>query len=293
MQIIQLVASESYEERVAALLETKRELFINAIEPESHEDVVGVSSRVLELALEALSKEPDPAPVEPEVEDAVAAPPTLAPAPQMDGAGVMPVRPEREDEGDDALGWLLEVVQRVLGGHLERVLATPTGLVCIVEGASEALIAEAEAHVVNGPVAIVDRRTWAALSRVAGGLVSGAREAWTRPAAAPSESPLRALARRKLEAAAALLDGHPGEALALVATAMVAALAERAGQATLPESSALAVWLYGELVPAGHASGVEANAVLRAQGLATAAEVPRHLAADVLAEGRRLVFGEG
>jgi len=290
VQVIQLLASESYEERVAGLLESKLDLFVSAIEPDSREDVVGVSKRALDLALEALPKGPSAEPVEEQPEPPADGPPPVSPKPEVDEDRVTPVRPEAEVE-PDMLGWLLEVVQAVLGDHLERVIATTDGLVCVVGGASEALIREAEGHVMNAPVAIVDRRTWAALSRV-GSLVDGARDAWVRADPGPTrESPLRALSRRKLAAAEALAETLPAEALEAVTTAMVAALGVRVGAVALPETTALAVWLYGELVPSGVASAEEAGAVLRAQGLSSAPEVPPGLVKQVLDDARELVNG--
>lgn len=295
VQILHFIAAESYEERVAGLIGAKRALFDTVIEPESTDDVVGLTPRALQLALEALPTAPSAAPAdaEPEPDGPSELPPEVAvsPAPAVDAPGPVPVPAEREPDLSASLGPLIEVLQHLLGHHLERILATRTGYVCLVDGAPEALIAEAEAHIVNAPVAVVDRRTWAALARLEAGVFAAAEDHWVRPAPAlPAEPPLRALARKKLAAAEALTAAHPDEALALLTTAIAATLAQRAGRAAVPDHGQLAVWLYGDLVPHGLATPDEAAALLRAHGLAQAADVPVELVTAALDDARRVVL---
>lgn len=294
VQVLHFIATESYEERVAGLIGAKRALFDTVVEPESTDDVVGLTPRALTLALEALSNAPNqelrdepPAQADPS-----GPPPRAIVEPAVDAPGPAPVPPEHEPDPTASLAPLIERLQHLFGCHLERILATPTGFVCLVDGAPEALIADAEAHIVNAPIAVVDRRTWAALARVQPGGLAAARDHWVQPAAeAPAEPPLRALALRKLAAAEALGEGHPDEALALLTSAIAATLAHRAGRDAPPAGEQLAVWLYGDLVPRGFASPDEAAGLLRAHGLAQAADVPAGLVAAAFDDARRVVLG--
>ena len=55
VQVILLVAPDSYEERVLGLVQGKRVLFDNVVDPEASEDVVGVSKRLAEVLAEDLA----------------------------------------------------------------------------------------------------------------------------------------------------------------------------------------------------------------------------------------------
>ncbi len=289
VQIIHLVAAESYEERVAALIATKRDLFTAAVEPEATDDVVGLSPRALAVALEALGDTPAPHPGGESDDPPAVAIPTLDPAPAVDDTLVAPLSPEPPEAPDESLAPLVQALQEVLGAHLERLLVTQAGLVALIDVATPDLVAQAEALAGPIPVAVLDGRTWAALTRVAGAAFAQTREAWSRPTAPQTEPPLAALARRKLHAAEALLPDHPTEALDLLTTAMTAALAHRAGQSTLPDRSSLAVWLYSDLLPSGHITPDLATTLLRTHALSQSPSIPPDLAASALTDARRLV----
>ena len=58
VQILLLVAADSYEERVLSLVQGKRNLFDNVVEPEASEDVVGVSKKLVEVLAKDLAPRP-------------------------------------------------------------------------------------------------------------------------------------------------------------------------------------------------------------------------------------------
>ena len=292
VQIMLLVAAEAYEGRIAGLIVGKRALFDAVVTGESDDDVVGISKKTLALALEALQVAPAAEPdgkLEPdETESASVVSQVLAPADQVPADAQSDVS---VPSPEPSLEPILVGLQTHFGSRLERIVAVPGGLVAVTErleagdhDAAEALSAE-----VN--VAVVDARTYYGLQRLGAASPLGeARSAWERPTdEVPAVDPRLAAAERKLRAAGALLEGEARpEAMGLFADAMTALLAIRADCAAVPESSRAAVWLYGELIPAGRATAEEAGAVLRARALSEAPEVPDALAAEIAQFARGL-----
>ena len=333
-----LVARGAYEERVLKILESKRTLFTNVVDADAHEDVVGVSKRSLEVALEALEQmapdnagvpDPEPEPGDgdaqdaaaPEEEDREAEDPLGGSAAGLaagagqggdlqdaqsetptDGTG----GPETQDVArdlekpvpDDEAAALIAALQTHLGSRLERIVATRGGLLAVVDVAEPGDAALGEEVSRRGlEVAVVDRATYAALSRL--GFVSGAgpgsgsSERYVR--AAPAETrphPLATLARRKLEAAETLhAAGAFEESLGLLGAAMAAAAALAGGEDELVAPETLPVWLYTGPVPSGALSAEQAGQILRATALAAAPQVPESLVSEVLYQARALVLG--
>lgn len=56
VQVILMVASDSYEERVLGLVGNKRDLFDNVVDPDAEKDVVGVSQRLMETLVKDLAE---------------------------------------------------------------------------------------------------------------------------------------------------------------------------------------------------------------------------------------------
>ncbi|NJD19386.1 MAG: DEAD/DEAH box helicase, partial [Gemmatimonadetes bacterium] len=141
VQVVLLVARDSYEERIAGLIAAKRELFRNVVTEDASEDVVGVSKKMVEMALATLAEERE-------------VPATLAEEREAPAAPVDPLAP------------LVARLQAALGDRIVRVVATGGGLVVVADGVDPA--AEAKAASCDGelPVALVDARSWAALTRL-------------------------------------------------------------------------------------------------------------------------------
>jgi len=301
--VVLLVAQASYEERVADLIAGKRNLFRAAVEPDATDDVVGVSKRTLEMALEALDvttreagkTERDAAALaaeqllDLEVDPGDVAVPEPVPVPES-----MPEpepEPVVESRADPVLA-AIDALGRRLGGLLERVLVARGGVVAVVEGLEADALSQGEAIGAEFAieVEVLDQRTWTALQKMGDGSpVAGADLRWQKtapePAAAPVESPLKVQARRKLAAANVLLQSNCGvEAVALLAESLRLWLAARQERPSAPEVGHVPAWLYGDLVPAGLATHDEAGLVLRAHGLLAATEVPLGLAQAVAAE---------
>ncbi len=278
VQVVLMVAAEGYETQVAGLIGSKRELFRNTLHEDASEDVVGVSKRMLELALAAFEDEGDePRPAGPGVD-------LDDDAEQAEGAAAESDRPAK---GEDAsLDHVVDQLQQALGLRIERILASGRGLLVVVDEVDELAEAAAEAASDEVQVATVDARTYASLRRL--GLAGEEQAVFERQTAPPPV--LFDVARRKLDAAATLLDGdHTGEAVSLAAASMLATVAFKAGVERPPQGAQAAVWVFGELVPRGVVTAQTAGGIARALALAEAPNVTVALAREVVGDASALL----
>ncbi|MBI5610198.1 MAG: DEAD/DEAH box helicase [Deltaproteobacteria bacterium] len=312
--VIKLIAAGSYEERVAELIAGKRELFAAAIETGSEQEVVGISKKMIALAmttLEGLGERPkgvaDPeqaAGVPGEVEEATLEPAATGEVPLADEPLPEPLdqaepalpEPAEATDGHFALKDLqvepvlqaIEALTRELGANLERVLVARSGVVAIVDSLTETAqeLGHAIAQRCGTEVAVLDPRTWASLQRMGGAANTGEVEERYRrqePSSPPPESPLLAVARRKLTSARVLLASDCGsDAVALLAEALRLGFAGRASRSEAFDAAGAIGWLYGEGRTTGQVRPGEAEAYLTLQGLAAVPEVPEAVMAELL-----------
>lgn len=309
VQVVLLVARDSYEERVAGLLEGKRELFRNVVFEDATGDVVGVSKKMVEMAAATLDEDgeegaressivateavgdegPVPGPGE-EVTELTAVPEDDR---ETAATGDQPAPPSRDRAStlpDESLAPLLSRLQARLGDRIERVVATGGALVVVVDRADE-MTEEAVASL-DGDIrlAVVDSRSWSALARLGPASPVGEGRVMFE-GASPSNRARPRPARRKLEAARVLAEGgHGDEALRLAAAAALLAVAE-AAETDAPPLERGAVWLHAELLPRGVVGPEQAAVMSRSLALATAGDVPVDLMREVLADVRTLVEG--
>ncbi len=294
-----LVAEDSYEAEIMGLLGSKRALFANTIET-GEEEVLGLSKRTVEAAMEILGEEDLPLSAEDLAAGGAGEPePPLLEAPEdlsELGRGSDTRRADASSPpplSDADVSAVVEHLQRELGPRLERVLVARRGLMAVVDAVDDGSYALAERLSAEVPVAIVDRATQAALCRLGVGAGDSSQEVWQRSGEqSEAEHPLVLLSQRKLEAAETLVQGQCGaEAAGLLAQAILASLALAGGRDEPPPPAEAAVWLYGEAVPQGRVTGEDAAVALRADALSRAGEVPVEVVQDVLAEARRIVLG--
>ncbi|MEZ5448934.1 MAG: DEAD/DEAH box helicase [Thiolinea sp.] len=155
VQIMLMVASDSYEERVMALVKGKRHLFNNVIDPDASEDVVGVSRKLLEVLSDDLSDDAPPAETEttgvmpePEADGAV---PDLAETIAGAASTLPPATRHEMTEGDtgqavleDSLRTCILNIQRQFGLRVERILGSGGGLLVVLDQVSVADDEQAE-----------------------------------------------------------------------------------------------------------------------------------------------------
>ena len=309
--VITLIAENSYEEHVAALIASKRELFGAAMADEGGAEVVGVSKKMLAVALEVLESlqgakaAESPAPSEPSLPDEQSAeaeldghaPTDVSPPDESEPTGEAgPEAPEATPTGGqrsnvepapnvDPMFAAIEQLSTKLAGNLERVVVARGGLVAVVDALTDTAQATGAevADACGVELAVLDGKTWATLQRL-GSVPSGAETKWQRPEVPepPPPSPFVALSKRKLAAARIMLaNACTAEAVPLLFEAVKLALAARASRADLPELAQVVGWVFGELLPKGLASQDDATLVLKLQGLAGVAEVPDALVAEL------------
>jgi len=306
VQVIHLVAADAYEDQVLGLVQGKRNLFDNVVDEDASEDVVGMTSRLAEVLAEDLAgrnaqKQP-PAGV-PTGDETVHEPPVSAEPPaEAAEAAPAPAETAAPDLSDHRAGHevrrCIDALQRDLGTRIERILGARGGLLVVLDQVGDADDARAAALSEEVPIALIDRRTLRGLERLgAASPAADAEELYQARSATlpetPSEPPLLRRARQKLEAAEVLLrQDCPAPAAELLAGALLAAAAQRAGAEQPPEPSSTAVWLYSEALPAGRLQPDDATLIMRAQSLAQAGDgIPPDLLAALAEDTARFVNG--
>ena len=280
VQAILLVATDSYEERVLGLVQGKRDLFDNVVDPDATEDVVSVSKRLAEVLAEDLggagphdAAEPAPAPTPDEAPSTSAEPtPEVQPAP----AAIRPPRPDLTEAVREQVVVLQQTfgprIERILGQHRRGDSEDSGGLLVVLDQVTEADDVQVDALQGQVPIALIDRRTLASLRRLGAASPIADTETIVAQPESPetlAEHPLDTKARANLDAARLLLQqGCPGPALELLLGALLCAAARRTGRDTPPHPAETAIWLYGEALPAGQLQNDDAALLMRAVALA-------------------------
>jgi hypothetical protein len=294
------------------LVQGKRELFDNVVHEQATEDVVSVSKRLAEVLAEDLASgsagDQDGSPVTPTTQEQTdsAPEPNLEPnldlepdqamadaAKQADSS--LPLRPDLDEAVRDCVIGL----QQHFGARILRLVGQRRrangngsgaagktgmgGLLVVLDQVTDSDDVVAERLSERVPVALIDRRTLARLSRlgdaspVADGEAVYAADLATTDAT--GEPALLRKAREGLEAARLLIQQRcPGPALELLLSGLLAVAAHRAGRADPPSPAQAGIWLYGEALPAGLLEQQDAALLMRAMALAQGADaVPETL----------------
>ncbi|MDD1620211.1 MAG: helicase, partial [Methylococcaceae bacterium] len=286
VQIFILLAEDSYEQRVAQLVKGKRDLFDNVIDPDASEDTVGVTKKMLETLIDDLAggQTEETAPVEtvPVADQAVdieQAEPLIVERPLAKS-----VEAEISEDGD-AVRRTVAGIQAAFGARIERVLAKAGGLLVVVEQWRDDDEQAAQQLSADGlPVAVIDGRTWRSLQRLgsASPLAETLTVFETVEAEQPKENPLQLAAEQKLRSAQILLDQQcTAGVMDLLASALLLKVAALNNQLQAPAAATAAVWLYGDIVPAGILTPEQAALVLQVVSLSQSPEVPEPLVRQV------------
>lgn len=302
VQIILMVASDSYEERVTSLVKGKRHLFDNVIDPDANEDVVGVSRKLLEVLSDELAGEAAPAEecaeVMPETAEAVA---LEMPEVAVTDAVVSPAI--RRDVGEDDTGAAVEdslrtcilAIQRHFGLRVERILGSGGGLLVVLDQVSDADDQQAAQLGGDIPVALLDPRTLRSLQRLgAASPLKDAQPYYDAATTVEAEEPpvprLLLKAQEKFRAAELLLEqGMTNVPLELLLETVLNTAAARGNLERAPKAAQAGVWVYAEAVPNGWLSHQEAALVMRSIALAQALELPTSLLEQLLEDVRGFV----
>ena len=324
VQIILLVAAESYECRVLELVQGKRNLFENVVDQDATEDVVGVSRKLVEVladdlaglpgvpttATETLGEQAEEGPSEEPASEPADS--ELTPSPDIDlsadvttptddtpveRAEPIPLADATRDaEMEEAIRHAIEAVQNAFGARIERILGSGGGLLVVldrVDAEADRLAAAISGQV---PVALIDPRTLSGLRRLGDASPIARARPLVEPSKdrlSPQEPKLLSRAREKLRGAEVLIQqACPAPAMDLLLGALLACAAVRAEQETPPTPQQAGIWLYSEALPKGILTQEEAGLLMRALALSQGAEaIPDALLRDLAADIARFVAG--
>jgi superfamily II DNA or RNA helicase len=291
VQIITMIAANSYEEQVFALIQNKQNLFDHVVGEDASEDVVGVSKKLLETLLEDLGREAaSSAPGEDEIlvqqeeetlEVVLTAPvaceePTISELKQS-----KPVDRALEE----AITACIVELQRTFGRRIERILGSKGGLLVVLDRVDEEADNVAVRLSETIPVALLDRLALNGLQRLgAASPLADAHAYYDAATEAPvGPSRLQQMAVEKLRAARLLLDQQMGDsALDLIVNALLAISADRAGRATPLAREEAGIWAYSEALPQAILTPQEVALLMQAIGLSQGKNVPLSLIRDLV-----------
>ena len=278
VQIITIVAANSYEQDVLAIVHNKQNLFDNVIGEDGTEDVVGVSKKLLETLVETLGDTGVDGEKRPKAPDEEIAP--------QDATATLEALSKKADKSEGALEKAItrciQDLQNAFGPRIERILGSGGGLLTILD----TVTAEDDRMAVDlsddVPVAVIDQRTLSSLARL--GTASPVADSVTYFDAAETREEnekvprLTALAREKFKAARILIDQQcPDAAVELLCSALLAVASGRADLDNPVLARDAGVWIYGEALPKGILNQNEAALIMRGITLAQSPAVPQDL----------------
>ncbi|MBI4793680.1 MAG: DEAD/DEAH box helicase [Deltaproteobacteria bacterium] len=287
VQIITMVAADSYEEHVLSLVQGKQHLFDNVIAEDATEDVVGVSKKLLETLVEDLTTQPQEAGPAETAEATAENMETPSPAVEP-GQPMVAAAREKDRAVEEAIAGCIEELQKALGSRIERILGSGGGLLAVidrVDAEADTVAARLSATV---PVAVIDRCTLNGLSRLGAAspvVVSHTYYDASQQTTASGMPRLTALAVEKLRAARVLMEQQcQSSAVELLLSALLAAAAGRAGLDEPVAAREAGVWIYGEALPKGLLNQEEAGLIMRGITLAQSQSVPEPLISGLLGD---------
>jgi superfamily II DNA or RNA helicase len=300
VQVLHLVAPDSYEEHVLGLLQGKRHLFDNVVDAEATEDVVGVSKRLAEVLAEDLAGlEEREGPAGDRAPPSEEVPAGTTPGEPEPAAGhERPALPDAKDGGTaEEVQRCVHELQQDFGPRIERILGAKGGLLVVLDAVEDADDARATAISERVPIALIDRRTLEGLQRLGTASPAAGTESLYEapPPSATAPPPLARRARQKLEAAEVLLRQDGGTATSgpvaeLLLGALLCTSALRCGLDEPPEPRKAGVWLYSDALPSGRLQQDDGALIMRALALAHAEdEAPAEMLATLAADAARFV----
>lgn len=287
VQIITMVAVDSYEEQVFALVRNKQDLFDNVVNEDATEDVVGVSKKLLETLVEDLAGPVEsPPPAEDKIEP-------VASLGESAPATVPAAAPVVEDRLAQAISRCIEALQQAFGPRIERIFGSRGGLVTVLDRVDADADRLAEQLSAEVPVALIDRLALKGLQRLGGGSPLAETHSYFDAATAAdraSESLLRRQAKEKLTAARLLFDQQLFDsALDMVFAALLNAAAEKSGRNAPLDKTEVGIWAYAEALPQGILNQDQVGLLMRALSFAQGSTAPANLVQTLLDDAANFV----
>ena len=282
VQLITMVSTDSYEEHVLSLLQSKQDLFDNVIAEDGDQEVVGVSKKLLETLVDDLTDNlpsgGTPETLESDDNEKVPAETVNVIDPSE--------RSQPDDIREQELTACVEELQQQFGTRIERILGVDGGLLTVLDQvtADDDQIAAKLSETI--PVAIIDMRTLAGLARLGGGSPVAEQQILYNSAKQETDeqapSGLQLLATEKLKAATVLIGQNcAGVALDLLLSALLAKASDQGQLTSAVTSQDAGVWLYSEALPKGFLIQDDVALIMRALALGQSPSVPEEMVKDL------------
>lgn len=296
IDIILMLAADSYEQQVAQLVKGKRDLFEQVIDEDASEDVVGVSKKMLETLIADLD-ESQPGTDTPSEHSEIPAAADTETATQADQQANADQAGADQADTDLAQDTMIKScivrIQEVFGSRIERIMGSSDGLLVImgpVDDPAEQFANELSESI---PVALMEPRTYLGLQRLGAASPVAGMELLLDTQAdgeAEQESAFMRLAKDKLSSAELLIkQGQFAGVADLLAAAMIAGVADRAGWAQLPNADEVSLWVYADALPNKRLLAEQCTGLVRAISLARTPSIPEALVFEILADARMII----
>ena len=275
VQIFLLLAENSYEQQVAKLVQGKRNLFDNVINPEGTEDVVGVSKKMLETIIDDLGTEHISTPGEKTtaLEQGVLTEPTR----DSDAITITD-----DGEADKQLHQFIEQLQNRFSSRIVQIQGTNGGLLVVLNqlNPQDEEFVQTLSNIV--PVTLISTTTLTGLQHL--GMVANLVDTpnttilYENKAETSPANPLLKLAQEKLRAAETLLEGNCNAGvMELLGSALLATVATLAKITQIPSIETATIWMYSEALPKELLTSDQAATIIRICSLSHATDIPKIL----------------
>lgn len=284
VQIFLLLAENSYEQRVAALVKGKRDLFDNVVSPEASEDVVGVSKKMLDSLIDDLT-----------------GPETVTETTEK--TANTDNKDSEENVGNTAtdsqsatldkqVNELITNIQNSVQNRIERILGSGGGLLVVVHytDANDDTLSE-QFSTEDLPVVLIDSKTFSNLQRLGqASPLSGSDLIFQADTQTTSINPLFNTAQDKLQAAEVLLSQQCfAGVMDLVANALLALVAALQNQEHVPAPDKAIVWLLSEAQTEKLLDQEQLASIIRIVSLSQSNIIPETLIEQALMDAQQLI----
>ncbi len=277
VQIILMVAADSYEERVLQLVKNKQLLFDNVVAEGATEDVVGLSKQSVTTVINELNQLED--------EKISLGASIDEPAPLTE---ILLAEPSVvSKQGDEEINGTVESLQLQFGQRITQILAKAGGLLVILDAVDSQAESFVEALNAPVPVALIDLKTQKMLQR----LGESSPIADAQPLSqVKAENIWFNKAEKQLSAAKVLLEQELFEGvIELLCASAIAWLTGKAELTQQISAEEATVWIYSQGLAKQLVSQEQAMEITRILSLRFAATIPTPLLQQAIDDLQRLI----
>lgn len=281
IQVFSILAEDSYEQQVTKLVKSKRELFNHVISPETSDDVVGVSKKMLQTLIDALTGNSVSLDKHRNSEK----------NPSVQASALKSISPDAarmEAEIAPHLQQLIEKIKIAFRYRIRQVMGSENGVLVIVNPLNNSDADTAQQLSKDDiPVAVIDSQTLASLNCLPSFNTLTTIPVLYEVNVQTQTNLLTDLATAKLYSATLLLSQKStAGVLDLLASAVLLQTAALAGQFQAPALDTVVVWLHNEILPQQLLTQEQANAIMRVVSLQQSQDVPFNLIEQAVSDAK-------